>query len=78
MYKRQSSLYEPYSFLSQIQYAEATGRSDAYYGEERVRAMFDRALQTLSPLGPMTAYCDASWLVSDAHGHPNNNDFRPL
>ena len=59
-----SSLYEPFSFMSHIQYAEATDRRDAYYNDPSIRAMFDRALQTLTPAGPMVSYCDASWSAS--------------
>ena len=56
-----ASLYEPFTVMSLIQYVAATGREEEFYGDPAVTNMFERALQTLTPLGPMAAYGDGDW-----------------
>ena len=59
-----ASLYEPFSLMSLIQYVAATNREGEFYADPSVRNMFERALQTLTPLGPITIYGDGEWSKS--------------
>ena len=59
-----ASLYEPFSLMSLIQYVAETNREDEFYADPSIKNMFERALQTLTPLGPMAIYGDGEWSKS--------------